>query len=119
MARESIYRAKCGHEGCNEFARYSYSNRNELKRLDQTCGYGKYRCVRHSQPDEVLSPENLLRTDEFSIFTEGYGRFWGKDQGRSGFMHGPSFKAFVEDFPDGTVLRVTAEIILPSREQSE
>lgn len=34
-------------------------------------------------------------------------------------MHGPGFKAFAEDFPDGTVLRVTAEIILPSREQSE
>lgn len=118
MARENYYRAKCGHEGCTEFARYTYSNRNELRRLDQTYGYGKYRCVRHSQPNEVLSPDNLLRTGEFIIFKEDYGRFWGKDQARSGFMHGPGFKAFAEDFPDGTVLRITAEIILPLGEKA-
>jgi hypothetical protein len=28
-------------------------------------------------------------------------------------MSGPGFKAFASDFPEGTVVRVTAEVVLP------
>jgi hypothetical protein len=39
--------------------------------------------------------------------------YWGKDEAWNGFSHGPGFKAFAEDFPAGTRLRITAEIIFP------
>lgn len=41
-----------------------------------------------------------------------YGKFWGS----SGFIHGPGFKAYPNDFPEGTIIRITAEVILPQSE---
>lgn len=112
--RPSIVRFKCGHPGCEEFARYEADNRQHAIELDKRYGYGKYRCVRHSQPDSVLSADNVKIVDELISIEEPHGLYWGKEKAGSGFAHGPGFKAFAEDFPAGTILRVTAEIILPS-----
>ncbi|AYD83936.1 hypothetical protein SEA_GETALONG_76 [Gordonia phage Getalong] len=40
---------------------------------------------------------------------EPYGKFWA----RHGFVTGPGFKAWADDFPAGTTLIVTAEVVLP------
>lgn len=43
------------------------------------------------------------------------GLFWigeGESSG-SGFTFGPGFKAFATDFPEGTQLRITAEVVIP------
>lgn len=109
-----IVRFRCGHEGCEEFGRYEVDNRNHAIDLDRQYGNGKYRCIRHSQPNSVLSAENNRIVDELTIFQEKYGQFWGKERAFNGFAHGPGFKAFADDFPAGTILRVTAEIILPA-----
>jgi hypothetical protein len=38
--------------------------------------------------------------------------FWNTG---SGFIYGSGYKAFADDFPEGTILRITAEIILPNK----
>ncbi len=108
-----IYRASCGHDGCPEFARYEASNKTEYIDLSKRYGNGQYRCVRHSQPNEVLSKENTKIISEVKVFPESYGKFWGAEKAQNGFSHGLGYKAFAEDFPAGTILRVTAEIIMP------
>lgn len=114
MGRPQIVRVKCGHEGCDEFARYEAFSRKEAIEIDRKYGQGRYRCVRHSQPEVVLSPTNFIRVDELSVFAEPHGKYWGHDKASSGFVYGPGFKAFAADFPEGTIIRITAEIVLPS-----
>lgn len=106
--REYFSRFQCQHPGCTEFGLYSDSTRAEQAET-QKRNYGKWRCVRHTHEEEVLSAENRKRVSEQAVRQEDYGRYWGN----SGFVYGPGFKAFAKDFPPGTILRVTAEVILP------
>lgn len=108
-----MVRFQCGHEGCTEFARYEADNRSHSIDLQKRYGNGQWKCVRHSQPNEVLSSENIKLVEEMKVIVEPHGLYWGKEKAFSGFAHGPGFKAFAKDFPPGTVLRVTAEIVLP------
>jgi hypothetical protein len=117
MARAQIYRAQCGHEGCKELALYEYFRRDESIALQKRYGNGQYRCVRHSRPDEVLSTDNTMRVTVLQIFEERSGRYWGQTKAGSGFVHGDGYKAFAEDFPPGTTLRITAEVIPPGERQ--
>jgi len=103
------YRAKCGHEGCTEYANFTADTRAEYGLLDRHHGYGRWRCVRHTQPDDVLSTTNRVRVWEDTSDQRPHGRFFSN----AGFISGPGFKVFAKDFPPGTRLRVTAEIILP------
>lgn len=110
MAR-SIFRATCGHDGCKEFARYEADNRSHYIELTKRYGNGQWLCVRHSQPDHVLSSSNMKTVEELRVINSDGTLYWGKGKAWSGFSHGPGFKAFAEDFPEGTVLRITAEIV--------
>lgn len=112
MARYST-RFKCGHDGCAELAFFEADTRKEQTSQYERYANGKWRCVRHSRMDEVLAPDNRSRTVAMTIFDEPYGRFWGIDKADAGFVYGPGFKAFAKDFPPGTQLKVTAEVILP------
>ena len=107
-------RFRCAHEGCEEYAHYEADNREDSIRLQTTYGNGKWLCTRHSRPNEVLSAENTETVHTMKVFQKDYGRFWGVDQAISGFTYGPGFKAFAKDFPEGTVIEVTARIILPT-----
>jgi hypothetical protein len=79
----------------------------------------KWFCVRHTNSDEVLSPANRVRTIEWeNLDGPGEKRYWGVDRPGSGFMSGPGFKAYADDFPPGTKVRVTAELILPNTEKT-
>lgn len=114
MARPyGIFRAMCGHPGCNEFARYEADSRKHYIDLSIRYGPGKWFCVRHSQPGEVLSTSNEKIVNELRVIESRGSLYWGKDTAWSGFSSGPGFKAFASDFPEGTVLRITAEIIPP------
>lgn len=110
MARnKKPIRFECGHPGCPEAGWYNYDNRADAARLYVSYGSGKYRCTRHSYPEQVLSLTNLKTVSESVSDQREHGRYWGN----GGFVSGPGFKAFCADFPAGTTLRVTAEIILP------
>ena len=112
MAREHRSRFGCGHPGCQEIGHYTSSTRAEQAKLYRDYGAGRWRCVRHTRPEEVLSIERPRIRHEMTSRQESYGRYWG----HSGFVFGPGFKAYAADFPPGTVIAVTAEIILPSEE---
>lgn len=113
MSGHRTARFKCGHPDCREFAHYEIMDRAHSITLQRRYGNGQYRCVRHSQSDSVLSTERRSIVHEMTAAAKGTDTsklYWGF----SGFAHGPGFKAFADDFPAGTVLRVTAEIILPA-----
>lgn len=96
---------RCCHPGCNETGFSIADTRAEEFNLLSR----QWKCCRHSGGVAVLSPQNRSSVYESMLETKSYGKFFGS----GGFVHGPGFKVFAEDFPDGTVLRVTAEIILP------
>jgi hypothetical protein len=82
----------CAHAGCHEFARYEYSTRRE----------------------KVLSPTNTRRVTEVTA-TRDPDRsrsFWGLPLG-NGFAHGLGWKAWADDFPAGTRIRVTVDVLPP------
>lgn len=109
--REWPLRYVCAHPGCNESATYRYATRRDLVESWERRVYGTngWRCVRHSKPSEVLGPDNLVLETSFTSEQKDTGLYWGQ----FGFLHGPGFKAFCEDFPPGTRLIVTARIELP------
>jgi hypothetical protein len=73
---------------------------------------GRWFCVRHSKPNEVLSLENRETCAELISEERPYGRYFGN----FGFVHGPGFKAFAKDFPAGTKIIVTARLVLPEED---
>jgi hypothetical protein len=60
---------------------------------------------------EVLAADNDA-TEKVLVSKRGAGgnMYWD----RSGFVYGPGFKAFADDFPEGTQLVVTARIVMPN-----
>lgn len=131
---------RCGHTGCTESVLYGYSNRESLKRLDASHGNGQARCVRHTQPDEVLTLDNRKRTITRTLVlhtiggivstwgppvhgpVKPLGNFWkaSETDSGSGFTYGDGWKAFGKDFPAGTriVVRVEVEAIVPDESQA-
>lgn len=113
MKRERTLVKNCAHEGCRETARYRYGSLREMK---ESWELGKeWRCSRHSAPDEVLSPQNLAQSLVLTATKVDRldGMFWFRDGAKTGngFTYGPGFKAWASDFPEGTQIRITAEII--------
>ena len=109
--REWALRFVCGHEGCAETANYRYPTKRDLIDSFERKHYseGRWRCVRHSQPNEVLSADNRETTIELIVEQRPHGRYFGN----SGFIHGPGFKAFAKDFPEGSKVIVSARLVLP------
>lgn len=114
------YSPQCVHEGCAERAHYHFdTRREEHETITSLRSRGGWRCVRHTRPDEVLSAEAPAREAVLVSRQESYGRFFapeGQDKGGNGFLHGPGFKAYAEDFPPGTRIVVTARVELPRAE---
>lgn len=110
--REWPLTVQCGHDGCSESANYRYQTKRDLMESFELKNYsnGRWRCVRHSRPDEVLSAENPETTCELTVEQKPGGRYFGN----FGFVHGPGFKAFAKDFPEGTKIVVTATLIPPA-----
>lgn len=101
----------CGHEGCTERAIYRYQTRRDMMESFEGKHYsnGRWRCVRHTKPDEVLSASNRATRHELVLEERPHGKFFG----HSGFVHGSGFKAFAKDFPVGTKIVVSTEVIFP------
>jgi hypothetical protein len=87
-----------------------------------------WRCARHSRADEVLSADDPGRETVLASYETdfGYGgkvhRFFtpeGNTTGGSGFIYGPGFRAFADDFPAGTRLIVTARVELPETDTED
>lgn len=109
--REWPLRFVCGHEGCNESANYRYQTKRDLMESFELKHYsnGRWRCTRHARPGEVLSASNPETCAELTVEQKPYGRYFGN----VGFISGPGFKAFAEDFPPGTKIIVSTRLVLP------
>lgn len=101
----------CQHPGCSERGRYHYDSYRDA---DKSAAWrAKWRCIRHSGRTLSLDvPMLTMRVPSESSPETGERRYWL----RSGYVHGPGFQAFADDFPPGTILEVTARIILPGTE---
>lgn len=119
MARRKTTTRPCGHEGCKEYGLFDYDNLKELQSISRR----QWFCTRHSDVDKVLSLTNRTRETIYTlskVYSEAFqqespGLYWvSPDDGvKSGFIYGPGFKAFQEDFPEGTKITVRVELTLP------
>lgn len=109
--REYKLQKRCAHEGCTEIGRWTFDTARDLS--SSFAQRHEYRCVRHTAPNEVLGSEcqsiETVLTSQSS--DQAPGLYWN---GRSGFVHGPGFKAWAKDFPEGTRLVLTVRVELPS-----
>ena len=115
--REWPLQFPCAHEGCTERSNWRYQTRRDLMESFELKHYsnGRWRCIRHSNPEQVLSPSNLATRAEVES-EEKHGKLFF---GSWGFVSGLGFKVFADDFPVGTKLVVTAEIVLPDTARKE
>lgn len=112
--REHLFRRACAGEGCKEIETVTFST---LRDYDEHARYRHeqpFRCSRHDRPDEVISVAQRIREVTYTV-VEARGRK-EFDGGRRSRIHlggaWDDFQAYAEDFPVGTVLRVTAALIL-------
>ncbi|MGY0065192.1 hypothetical protein ACWY4P_53730 (plasmid) [Streptomyces sp. LZ34] len=129
MTRRRTYTRTCAHPGCPERSFVEYTARRDLEGVSPT-----WKCYRHNKPNEVLSVDNPETTGVLTLhpsYIDSYrredppkliGYFWGPEgaeEGHSGIVDGPGFKAIAKDFPPGTRLIVTAHIELPDTEDPQ
>jgi len=109
--REWTFTGVCGHAGCAERFTYRYPTRRDLVSSFEVKNYsdGRWRCVRHTRPDEVLSATNRETVAELVVEQRPHGKYFGSQ----GATFGPGFKAFADDFPVGTKIIVTTQVVLP------
>lgn len=105
----------CAQDGCSERVTYRYATRRDLSESFELKNFsnGRWRCTRHTRPDEVLSSDNRITRAELVLEQKPHGKYFGN----SGFISGPGFKAFAKDFPPGTRLIIEASLVLPEDDQ--
>lgn len=108
-------RFTCIEDGCSEISIFECENQRERKEICEH-NQGKWKCLKHSDPGEWLSVDNM-KTEEILVagkskkFPGLEGLFWSEG---SGFVYGSGYRAQADEFPEGTKLIVTAEIVLPT-----
>lgn len=114
----------CAEAGCRESRILAYGSQREYAEICQEQKRSPWKCTRHAKPDEVLRPDNPSTTCVLVASRVpmggrdgGFlpGLFWlvdGAGSG-SGFEFGPGFRAHAFDFPEGTRLVVTTQIVTP------
>ncbi len=108
MAGRYMTRFECAQPGCGEWTHFTAHTRKEQAE-DQRRYYGKWKCIRHDRPQDLLTPTSRKLITELVSDERPHGVYWG----HFGFVSGPGFRAFAKDFPAGTTLRVIAEVVLP------
>jgi hypothetical protein len=108
--RGGTARFKCAQEGCSEWSFFEYRTQAEASRLYATYS-GTWKCIRHTRPQEWLTPENPSREITLTVEQREHGRYWSGIN--NGYAHGPGFQAYSDEFPPGTTLRISARLSLP------
>ena len=111
MRRKWPLSVPCTHAGCTHVARYEYDTRRDLETSWELKNRATSKCSRHSDLSRVLTMENL-RTEWTSEPNrqETYGRFMGNN----GVLIGHGYYMEAKEFPVGTRLRITCEVLLPN-----
>lgn len=125
MKRQYTRNMQCSHDGCKEWGHYTFNTQREL--ADHHKRVSKWTCVRHTNPDSVLSLDNKTITTKLlckmKMMDDGnpLGKFWqeekdfGTNKVSSAFQYGNGYKAYANDFPEGTEIVITATVCLPDR----
>jgi hypothetical protein len=131
MAREYRSAWQCAEPGCRDVQFLVHSTRRDEAAAYRRQHEKPYRCTRHADPDRNLRPGNeqartVLTAVKVQSGRTGTGQpielpglFWrpeGAGAG-SGFTFGPGFNAHASDFPEGTRLVITAEILPPEHKE--
>ncbi len=115
MSKRVIFRRlACASKPCPEFGYWEFANQREY--LDHAKRVREWRCLRHDHPEKVLSLENPRREwiSEPAARSERFPDLPDLFFGSHGFLHGDGYYAYAKDFPAGTRIRVTAEVLLPN-----
>lgn len=109
MRRGVTVNVRCATCGVGSF--FEYASLKEMRA--SSSHHAPWYCVRCAKPDRVLTPDRLRVewTSEPSR-AEAYGKFWGS----SGVFIDEGYYAAAKDFPVGSVVKVTCEVILPASE---
>ncbi|SII43880.1 Uncharacterised protein [Mycobacteroides abscessus subsp. abscessus] len=111
MSRRGYDRMRtCAESGCREVSITNYQYRRDWAEAMRREAGTQWRCIRHDKPEQVLSAGNPRVAYEVTSEARPYGHFWGS----TGLLAGPGFKAWANDFPAGTRLIVTAQIVIPA-----
>lgn len=110
MKREWPLNVPCTEPGCAEVAHYRYDTKRDLVQSFELKHRATYKCVRHSKGAGVLTSQNL-RAEWISAPSDErpYGRFWGSH----GVLIGHGYYASAKNFPPGTRVKITAEVLPP------
>ena len=120
MRRKPITRRlHCSAEGCNEWSFREYQNQREY--AEDTPRVRDWKCTRHT--GTVLLPASPIATwlSEPNGPSKKYPEiprttlFFGSN----GFVGAGPIKAFSQDFPVGTRIKITMEAILPTEATHE
>lgn len=108
MGRTKTYTTRCTEPGCREYGIHEYERASEPR-------VKNWLCYRHRNPEQLLSDDNRKRVTVLTV--EARDDISGKHffNGKNGTVSGPGFKAIAEDFPVGTKLVITAELVAASR----
>lgn len=109
--RDWPFMVHCGHPGCPERATFRYQTKRDMMESFEVKHYsnGRWRCTRHTRPDELLAPNNLEAGTVLTVEQRDFGKTFGG----SGFISGPGFKAFASDLPVGAQIVITATLVMP------
>ena len=112
MKREWPLRVPCTEPGCTEAANYRYGTKRDLLESFELKHRATYKCLRHSKGSGVMTTVNtrVEWTSEPSR-QEPYGRFFGS----SGLIVGNGYYVHAKDFPAGTRVKITCEVLLPDQ----
>lgn len=117
--REYPIREVCAEPECRE-QWFSYaSTQRDYRAAKQRWRERPYRCMRHSNVDQLLTPTALSRTCVLVARRRDADRpdspmYWHiGDKHEGAYVRGPGHLAYAEDFPEGTVLVITADIGIP------
>jgi hypothetical protein len=118
--RGGTLQLRCSVDGCTERPHLvAYDTLREAKEIREYYAKRPYKCSRHTRPDEVLSagsPATVCVMVARKRPGCGDKLFWvdeADERGANGVSFGPGFKAWANDFAEGTRLVVSAMIGLP------
>lgn len=108
-ARRVTYMAHCVEPGCRELGLYEFASQKE--RRESNVVNRPWLCVRHSQPDRVVTPDRpRVEWQSEPVREWPYGKLAG---GAGLFIDSHAYYADVKDFPAGTTFKITFEAIAP------
>jgi hypothetical protein len=118
--REHMLYVRCHHEGCKENQFYTYETLRDYRQAVKERRHANWMCIRHSD-DRLLTPTKLTNSREYvngksKKYPELPDLFWNDS---SGFAYGSAWKAFARDFPPGTKIIETVQVILPDESIKE